>query len=281
MKIFFTICLLNVLVIGASAQQQPALYALVFIGNSITYGATLQLPEKEAPPVQMVKILKEKGYYIQYVNCGHSGSTTVDFLPATNRLFPKVVRAADSLYAAGVSLVFSVMLGTNDSAMEGPAGAPVAPEQYKNNLSVMIDSLHRRYPGSHFILHRPIWYSPNTQNRSVYLAEGLQRLQTYTPQLELLIKENPAFIFKGDRVAFYFFKKNPEKYFTPEKGSAGIFYLHPNALGARQLGAFWAACFEKYTRREKEKNVPSVNHATTKAYKRLSKRLPLSSITLQ
>ncbi|ANH84098.1 hypothetical protein A8C56_20490 [Niabella ginsenosidivorans] len=230
----------------AWAQQSPTRYALVFIGNSITYGATLRSPQKEAPPVQMVKILERKGYPIRYANCGHSGSTTADFLPASNRLFPKVMQAADSLYDAGVELLFSIMLGTNDSAAEGPAGAPVAPEQYKRNLQLIIDSLHQRYPRSHFMLHQPIWYSPNTQNRSVYLEEGLKRLQTYTPQLELLIKENPEFVLKGDRKVFAFFKKNPEKYFTPEKNPSGIFYLHPNALGAQKLGAFWADCFEKY-----------------------------------
>ncbi|MBO9619917.1 MAG: hypothetical protein J7539_12885 [Niabella sp.] len=228
------------------AQHASNRYAVVFIGNSITYGATLQSPEKEAPPVQMVRILEEKGYRIQYANCGFSGSTTVDFLPVSNKYFPKVLQAADSLYAADVPLFFSITLGTNDSAEEGPAGAPVSPEQYKKNLQIIIDSLHRRYPGSSFVLHQPVWYSPNTQNRSVYLKEGLQRLQTYTPQLELLIKEHPGFVFKGDRKGFDFFRRDPKKYFTPEKGPVGIFYLHPNAQGAKLLGSFWADCFVRY-----------------------------------
>lgn len=35
------------------------------------------------------------------------------------------------------------------------------------------------------------------------------------------------------------------KYFTPEKGNAGIFYLHPNKEGAKILGRFWAEAIMK------------------------------------
>ncbi|MBV8254099.1 MAG: hypothetical protein JO154_15960 [Chitinophaga sp.] len=243
MKILNTVAAMMVFVAGASnvsAQQSPAKCNIVFVGNSITYGANLKSREVECPPYQAVKLLQEKGYAIRYANCGHSGSTTVDFLPSAQKLFTKILQAADTLYDAKVGLIFSITLGTNDSAIEGPTGAPVSAEDYKKNLQIIIDSLHRKYPQSIFVLHRPIWYSPNTYNSSKYLAEGLNRLQTYTPALDGLVKAHPDYIFKGDRNAFAFFKKKPELYFTAEQGNAGIFFLHPNALGAAQLGRFWA-----------------------------------------
>ncbi|WP_343667938.1 GDSL-type esterase/lipase family protein [Chitinophaga sp.] len=230
--------LLTILMTGIITAR--AQYSIVFIGNSITHGATLSSPALECPPVQTVKLLQAKGHTVKFANCGYSGSTTVDFLPASRNLFPKVLQAADTLYDPNVWLIFSISLGTNDSAIEGPTGAPVSPGDYSRNLQVIIDSLHNRYPHSIFVLHRPIWYSPNTYNRSKYLAAGLSRLQTYTPQLDKLVKENPDYIFKGDRNAYDFFRKDPDKYFTAEKGNAGIFFLHPNALGAEKLGGFWA-----------------------------------------
>lgn len=240
MKRFITLYILSVLILSIQAQQIPTRYTIVFIGNSITYGATLQSPETESPPVEAIRILKGKGYDVRYVKCGYSGSTTVDFLPASNDLFPKVVQAVNNLYEAGSQLIFSIMIGTNDSAMEGPKGSPVSPADYRKNLQTIIDSLYTKYPGSHFILHRPIWYSPNTHNRSLYLEEGLQRLQTYTPELNILVKDNPEYVFKGDWKAYDFFKKNFRKYFTAEEGNSGVFFLHPNKEGAKILGKFWA-----------------------------------------
>lgn len=223
----------------AGAQKAPA-YNIVFIGNSITYGATLPAPALQCPPFHVVKLLREKGYTIRYANCGHSGSTTVDFLPSRQKLFPKVLQAADTLYNKSTGLIFSITLGTNDSAIEGPNGAPVSPAHYRENLQQMIDSLHRRYPGSIFVLHRPTWYSPNTYNGARYLAEGLQRLQSYTPELDSMAKAHPRYIFKGDRHAYAFFEQHAVQYLTPEQGRAGVFYLHPNPQGAEKLAKFWA-----------------------------------------
>lgn len=243
MKLIKVAALLSLVVtttLTAVGQAGARKYNIVFIGNSITYGATLKVPAVECPPFQAVQLLRAGGDTIRYANCGHSGSTTVDFLPASQRLFLKVLQAADTLYDGNTRLVFSISLGTNDSAIEGPTGAPVSPADYKRNLKTIIDSLHTRYPNSIFVLQRPIWYSPSTYNRSKYLAEGLARLQTYTPELNDLAKEHRTYILKGDRNAFDFFKKNAELYFTTEKGNAGNFYLHPNAAGAAKLAKFWA-----------------------------------------
>ncbi len=72
---------------------------VVFVGNSITQGALLADPAHEAPPVQAVKYLtlQQEVAGVKFSNQGVSGSTTVDFLPATQTLFLKVKQAADVL----------------------------------------------------------------------------------------------------------------------------------------------------------------------------------------
>lgn len=238
--------LLLLLLVEVQAKNNAQAFNIVFIGNSITHGASLKAPLTQAPPVMAAKYLNGHGCQVQYANCGVSGSTTVDFLPATNRLFPRVIKAADTLYSKGAPLIFSIMLGTNDSAIKGPKGAPVSPDDYRKNMLTIIDNLIQRYPKCHIILHQPIWYSPNTHNKSMYLAEGLARLQTYTPQIVAISKLRSEYVSVGDRKAFDFFKKNSLKYFTAENGNSGIFYLHPNASGAEKLGEFWAKALIRY-----------------------------------
>jgi len=98
-------------------------------------------------------------------------------------------------------------------------------------------------------VHQPIWYSPNTHNGALYLAEGLTRLQSYTPEIIALSKLRPNRVFVGDRKAFRFFKQNHLKYLSPEKGNSGTFYLHPNVLGATKLGEFWAIALKEDAQR--------------------------------
>ena len=65
---------------------------IVFIGNSITQGALLENPRHEAPPVKAALYLRRQPSVgtVRYSNQGVSGSTTFDFLPQTDLLFPKV-----------------------------------------------------------------------------------------------------------------------------------------------------------------------------------------------
>ncbi|MDD4972269.1 MAG: GDSL-type esterase/lipase family protein [Paludibacter sp.] len=244
----FSMFLLLVLT-KAEAKKTTSEFNIVFIGNSITQGAGLQNRVEQAPPVMAVKYLREHQCRVKFANCGVSGSTTVNFLPASNSLFPRVVKAADTLYSKGTPLVFSMILGTNDSAIKGPTGAPVSPENYKKNLLTIIDSLLQRYPKSHIILHQPIWYSPNTHNSATYLSEGLARLQSYTPQILSIPGIRPGKVFIGDRKACKFFEKNHLQYLAPEKGNSGTFYLHPNAAGAKILGEMWADVIMKHMRK--------------------------------
>lgn len=220
---------------------------IVFIGNSITQGALLSAPATEAPPVRMVEWLRQQPGMgrIEYSNQGVSGSTTVDFLPASQTLFPKVKQAAADLMQKNPQalLLFSVMLGTNDSAIKGPNGSPVSPQQYYTNVKAIVDELLSIYPKAKFVLHRPVWYSPNTYNGAMYLREGLKRLESYLPQLQSLAtayeQKSPNQVYMGDTDAFDYFKTNYQTDVTPEEGNAGTFYLHPNKKGADQLSKFW------------------------------------------
>lgn len=226
--------------------DHPFWLNVVYIGNSITQGVIIDMPRKNAPPVKASIYLHQqpKVGEVKYSNQGVSGKTTVDFLPETGTFFEKVKEAADQLAEdTWATLIFSIMLGTNDSAIQGPNGAPVAPETYYENMKKIIDELLQRYPESLVVLHRPVWYSPNTYNSSRYLEEGLERLQSYFPEIDRLVRmygeTYPDRVFAGDKEAFEFFKENHTKYFIPEKGNAGTFYLHPNEAGAARLGQFW------------------------------------------
>jgi lysophospholipase L1-like esterase len=221
---------------------------IVFIGDSITQG---QDNPALQPSVYAVKYLKNKlgTDSIVQANRGISGKTTLDYLPA-EILFKQVIASADNFYVdTNAQLAFSIMLGTNDSAMKGTHGAPVSVIDYRKNLTLIIDSLLKRYPNSKVVINHPIWYSPNTQNGAMYLAEGLARLQKYFPEIDDMVKSygltHPGHVFKGDTEGFKYFKKNYANALQHEQGVQGIFYLHPNDAGAAQLGELWAKAIYK------------------------------------
>ncbi len=153
---------------------------IIFIGDSITEGTAMANPEKDAPGVYAAANLSNTAGIatVEQANLGFSGYTTVDFLPATNTVFPKVVEAAGQSTNPGGELIFSIMLGTNDSAIDGPNGSPVSAEAYKRNLQVIIDELLQKFPAAKFVLQYPIWYSPNTHKGARDLQEGLTRLES-------------------------------------------------------------------------------------------------------
>lgn len=216
---------------------------IVFIGNSITYGATLGSPSTEAPPVRVREILSaQMANKVNIANCGHSGSTTVDWLPGTS-FFNEAKSQAARLNANGGVLFFSLMLGTNDSASSGPTGSPVSVTNYNTNVRKIISELLKEFPNARFIINYPIWYSPNTHNGATYLQAGLNRLKTYHTVITSLgstyAAEGTA-VYLGNKEAFSFFENNTQ-YFTAEAGYSGTFYLHPNKEGAIKLAEFWAA----------------------------------------
>lgn len=241
------ICLLLYMVISNHAMgKEDKSLNIVFIGNSITQGALLQNPTHDAPPVKAALYLaKQPGVAsVKYSNQGVSGCTTTDYLPQTETLFPKAVAAADRFKdETWATLIFSISLGTNDSAIVGPNGSPASPARYYENMKVIIDKLLALYPTCKIVVHRPLWYSPNTYNAAKYLEEGLNRLQSYYPELQSLVlyysNRFPGQVFMGDTDGFDYFKTNYETDLHPEDGNAGIFYLHPNKKGAAILGELW------------------------------------------
>lgn len=236
-----------------SQKEKKDKLNIVYIGNSITQGALLENPADEAPPVQATQWLRtqSKLLAVEYSNQGVSGSTTVDFLPISNTLFPKTIQAATDLQTKypKATLLFSIMLGTNDSAVKGPNGSPVSSPQYYTNMKVIVDELLSTYPQSLIVIHRPIYYSPNTYNSAIYLEEGLNRLKRYYPMLQSLVKQYeekyPKQVFIGDTDAYDYYEANHKTMFIPENGNAGLFYLHPNLQGASKLGEFWGKAIYK------------------------------------
>ena len=214
---------------------------LIFIGNSITEGVLHADKSKTAPPVVAAAMVERMlNMDVHFRNCGRSGATTVDFLPATERDFVRVERAIKEIQQVSYApIVFSIMLGTNDSANFGPNGSPVSNEDYKKNLMTMIGRLRELCPEAVFVLQRPIWYSPNTHNGAQYLVAGQKRMVDYTNILIEIALENDD-VYMGDSDAFDYFQQKHRKYMFAEDGKAGIFYLHPNEAGARKLARFWA-----------------------------------------
>ncbi|MDP4291370.1 MAG: lipolytic protein G-D-S-L family, partial [Bacteroidota bacterium] len=117
------------------------------------------------------------------------------------------------------------------------------------NLKTIADSLLTAYPGCKIVINYPIWYSPNTYNTSKYLQEGLDRLQSYFPQIDALVAgyavTHKGRVFTGDKKAFNYFRKNYLNQLIPENGQQGTFYLHPNRKGAAALGVFWGKAISK------------------------------------
>lgn len=250
-KITFVAAFFILTLSSAFAQPSKTNLNIVFIGNSITYGAGLNDPAREAPPVLASQYLRKQSNIgsVAFLNQGYSGYTTVDFLPATHGAFTKVETAAKAFTNKTALLIFSIKLGTNDSAIQGPNGSPVSAENYKKNLTVIIDSLLKEFPTCIVIIQHPLWYSPNTYNGAKYLQEGLTRLISYNKQIVNLISDykmqQHGRVFNGDTKAFNFFKAHYLTDLQPEQGHQGMFYLHPNEKGAITLGTYWGEAINK------------------------------------
>lgn len=228
---------------------------VVFIGDSITEGVLLSDPDRQAPPPIAAEWLSKHLPNVEFFqsNQGRAGHTTLDVLPASQTDFLEIEQAATELQVAHPGqLVFSIMLGTNDSAEDGPLGSPVAPRDYSRNLKTIIDRLLADYPDCEVILHYPTWYSPETYNASRYLANGLRRLRSYLPEIDRLIAgyrhARPRQVYKGDTNAFQLIKEHHRNYLVAEAGQNSTFFLHPNAQGAEVIGQLWAEAIARALR---------------------------------
>ncbi|WPU94609.1 GDSL-type esterase/lipase family protein [Mucilaginibacter sabulilitoris] len=256
MKPYLTLVVALLISISSFGQTKKPNLNVVFIGNSITQGVQLQDPATEAPPATAIAWLRQQKNLgtVEFSNQGHSGYTTLDFLPGTGT-FARVEDAANAFTDKDALLIFSMKLGTNDSAIHGPHGAPVSPENYIKNVKSIVDKLLADFPKAIIILQHPIWYSNNTYNGSMYLQEGLSRLESYVPKLDSLVANygttNPSHVFVGDTKAFNYFRKHHPTELIPEKGKQGTFYLHPNKKGAVSLGEFWGRAIERVVKQLK------------------------------
>lgn len=220
---------------------------LLCVGNSISEGAGLADPKRDAPPVKLAALIgNEPGIEgVHLINGGRSGSTTTDWLPSARNLYPWFTAMADTLVAnhPDAVTVFSISLGTNDSACDRCKGAPASRETFRSNLRTIIDSLLTRYPGSLAVVHAPIWYSPNTYNGARYLVEGQRRLLPYRHEIKRLTEEYsaamPGRVWLGDTLGYNYFKEKHLTDMQPENGHAGVFYLHPNKKGGTALASLW------------------------------------------
>lgn len=223
------------------AERSTGCLALVFIGNSITQGVGVSNATTEAAPIVTGRLIETySGKNVAIRNCGHSGSTTLDWMPGTT-YYNEAIAAAEAIKRYG-SPWFSIMLGTNDSAEDGPNGSPVSTDNYKANLKSIIDALLTKYEDAKVVINYPIWYSDNTHNGAVYKAEGLARLQSYHPIITTLVAEYQAAgkaVYAGSTKAYSYFEGNTSLY-SAENGNSGTFYLHPNTQGATKLAQFWA-----------------------------------------
>lgn len=242
------VCLLVMLATACATMAQPrkATCNLIYIGDSITEGVLHADKSQTAPPVLSASMVgKMLARDINFRNCGRSGATTVDFLPSEQRDFVRVEKAIKDIQAISYEpIVFSIMLGTNDSANFGPKGSPVSNEDYERNLMTLITRIRELCPNALFVLQRPIWYSPNTHNNSQYLVAGQKRMVAYTDVLIDIASKN-ADIYFGDNEAFDYFQAKHRKFMFAEDGKAGTFYLHPNEAGAKKLARFWSEAIVK------------------------------------
>ena len=227
---------------------------IVFIGNSITYGALHLQRELTAPPVQCARWLSaQEGIDTVYFrNCGRSGRTTYHFLPRAEDIvpagdktyFPDVVAKTREMVGEHptLPLLFSIMLGTNDT-VERTRNKHTSPEDYARNLCTLIDTLLRLWPDAHVVLNKPIWYTPDyvTKNGSVASKKSLRLLGDYEKQFATVASRCKAGqVHIGDSEAYKYFEQHWQTDINEEKDSRGRSYrLHPNEQGAGKLAEFW------------------------------------------
>ena len=227
---------------------------IVFIGNSITYGALHEHRDVTAPPAQCAHWLSaQEGIDTVYFrNCGRSGKTTYHFLPNAADVIPAgdktyfgdVVAKTRELVKAhpALPLVFSIKLGTND-AVERTKNAHTEPEAYVRNLTTIIDSLLRLWPDAHVVLNRPIYNTSDyvTKNGSVASKKSLKMMNTYFGMFSKIVENcKPGHVHIGDAEAYDYFKRHYKTDVFEEKDARSKpYWLHPNELGAKKLAEYW------------------------------------------
>ena len=227
---------------------------IVFIGNSITYGALHKNREMTAPPAQCAAWLSAQAGIdtVYFRNCGRSGRTTYHFLPQEKDVVPQgdktyfgdVVAKAQQLMQEhpGLPLLFNIMLGTNDT-VERTKNSHTTPDAYAHNLCVIIDSLLTLWPDAHIVLNKPTWYYPDyvTKGGSIASDHSLQLLDAYYKEFDNIIAHcKSGHVHIGDSSAYGYIKEHYKTDVFEEKDSRGkSYWLHPNEQGAKKLAECW------------------------------------------
>ena len=153
----FIYIVLMFLCLPVAARKHQENINLLFIGNSITAGATLSNASHQAPPIVCRQLIEQAtGVTTNVFNGGHSGITTWGYLPGRND-FARIVNNAKAFKTQnGGKIYISIMLGTNDSACTTTEGAPVSTDTYGKNIRTIIDSLIAAVPDCKILLNYPI-----------------------------------------------------------------------------------------------------------------------------
>ena len=250
--------------IGAQIQKRPL--AIVFMGDSITFGTgvtnagTVNAPT--VPYYVMNSLQEQLLRTVTGSNQGVGGKTTTDFLPGTT-LYNNAIKnsgssAANTLLNATptAQLVVCLALGTNDAASSGTnnggigaANGALSPAQYFANTNTIVSQiLNVDFPKAMIFLQPTKYFTPNTNNTSVYLQAALSLVVQYNIQLYAVAALYPGRVFVGDPTSFdYFAQQYQAELIADNSGPYGTFYLHPSGttgstgrVGTQSLGLFWA-----------------------------------------
>ena len=251
----------------ASAQINTTALNMVFVGDSITYGLGVSnagtMSSPTAPYFAVTKLQRLLGIRNIYgANKGVSGYTTTDWAPGGST-YNGAIEASNTSSSAYVlnaanptaKMVFNIMLGVNDSASAGTNNGGVAglsASQFSVKMKAIVDQiLTVDWPSAIVIIHDPSYYTPNFQNGSTYLQDGLSRLYSYRAAMASLVASyatsNPGQVFLGDTYAFNYFAENFAAEMQNESGVNGFYHVHPAGtagtngfIGTQTLGELWA-----------------------------------------
>lgn len=252
-----------------SAKRAAKALSMVFIGDSITWGAGVSnlgtMLSPTVPFFTVNRLAGLSGRTINAYNNGANGTTTTDWAPG-GTLYNGASQASNASSSAKIlmtanpssQLVFNIMLGTNDSAStvtnNGGLGRALLPNEYNTKLTAIINQiLTVDWPGAIVIVHYNKWYSPNTNNAAAYLQAGLSALVSYNNQIPSVVSKFPGRAFVGDTLSFDYFAQNYQsELLSDNTGIYGNFYLHPSGtsggngrIGTQSLGEFWASAINR------------------------------------
>lgn len=191
--------------ISAFAQTKVAC-----VGNSITYGATIQNRENNSYPAQLQAMLGS-AYDVQ--NFGRSGATLLrkGDIPyvETNEYAAAIAYSPDVVF---------IKLGTNDSKLRNRDKL----NDFVSDYNYLISSFKKRNPNVRVILLSPmrVFTQPDTVNITASVIEN-----QITPMVERVAFDNKIEIIHLDRLI-----TEQQAYLIPDK-------VHPTSIGAGMLAA--------------------------------------------